>query len=165
MIYIEPLSPRHNRRGFLCGEEALDHYLDKLANQHSQRNISKTFVLVDDSNPTVVIGYYSLALCGSDVDALPTALRKKLPSDLFGGKVGRLAVAETYQGKGYGEYLLLDAMRKFSQASQSIGMVALFVDAKNEEASHFYQKYGFERCSDDPLHLYLPTKAIISLGL
>jgi hypothetical protein len=37
-----------------------------------------------------------------------------------------------------------------------VGAYALLVDAKNEKAKSFYERYGFIPCADEPMTLYLP---------
>jgi len=136
-------------------------YLDKTALQHVEKNISKTFVLVKDGNPTVIIGYFTLAPCTILTGELPGEQTRKLPDQgLIGAKVGRLAVAEPCQGQGYGKFLLLSAMEKYIQIADNLGLVALFVDAKDDDIACFYKKLGFEVCCDDPLHLFMATKKI-----
>jgi hypothetical protein len=51
----------HDCVGFDCGVPALNDYLRKFASQHRRRSVSQTFVLVDDSAPTQVLGYYTLS--------------------------------------------------------------------------------------------------------
>jgi len=161
MPRLEPLHRRHNRRGFVCGKLELEMYLDKTAMQHVEKNISKTFVLVEDENPTVIIGYYTIAPCAIEAKVLPAEQIKNLPDHgLIGAKVARLAVAESHQGKGHGKFLLMSAMEKFIQIADNLGLVALFVDAKDNDIVCFYKKLGFEVCCDDPLHLFMPTKMI-----
>ncbi len=136
-------------------------YLDKNAMQHVDKNISKTFVLLEDENPTVIIGYYTIAPCAIEAKVLPAEQIKNLPEHgLIGAKVARLAVAESHQGKGHGKFLLMSAMEKFIQIADNLGLVALFVDAKDNDIVCFYKKLGFEVCCDDPLHLFMPTKMI-----
>jgi len=161
MPHLEPLHRRHNRRGFDCGRLELNMYLDKTAKQHVDKNISKTFVLVEDDNPTLIIGYFTIAPCAIETAFLPAELMKKLPEHgLIGAKIGRLATAISYQGQGYGKFLLLSAMEKFILIADNLGVVALFVDAKDDNVAYFYKKLGFEVCCDDPLHLFMPTKKI-----
>jgi len=136
-------------------------YLDKTAMQHVEKNISKTFVLVEDDNPTVIIGYYTIAPCTIETEALPAKQIKNLPEHgLIGAKIGRLAVAESHQQHGHGKFLLMSAMEKYIHIADNLGLVALFVDAKDDDVACFYKKFGFEVCCDDPLHLYMPTKMI-----
>jgi len=129
--------------------------------QHSDKGVSKTYVLVDDSNPTVVFGYYTLNPCTVDISHLPTSVSKRLPDHIFGSKIGRLAISRDFQGQGLGTKLLMSALDQYVGVAETIGMVALFVDAKNQGlADGFYKKFGFKQCSDDPLHLFLSTQEI-----
>jgi len=161
-LVVEPLARRHNRRGFSCGVEKLDYFLGKTAMQHAENGISKSFVLLSDDNKTVIIGYFTLTICEVTIEQLNKADAKKLPKGhpLPAGKLARLAVSTDYQKRGYGKDLLISAMKHFILAHDQVGMSALFVDAKNDSAASFYQKYGFIQSCDDPLNLYLPTQTI-----
>jgi len=161
MAHIEALHRHHDRRGFSCGITELDMYLNRTAMQHIEKNISKTFVLVEDENPTVIIGYFTVAPCSIEAEVLPAEQIKRLPEQgLIGAKVGRLAIAASHQGRGYGTFLLLSAMEKFLLIADNLGLIALFIDAKDDVVARFYKKLGFEVCCDDPLHLFMPTKKI-----
>ena len=64
MLTIELLDPsKHIRERFDCGNDALNYYLKKVARQHSERGVSRTFVLVDTDKPTIILGYYTLTIC------------------------------------------------------------------------------------------------------
>ena len=79
--------------------------------------------------------------------------------------LGRLAVDMRYQGKGLGEFLLMDALRRTQLVSEQIGVYAVEVRAIDEAARQFYLKYGFTELKDDKLHLYLPISVIRKLSL
>ncbi len=161
-LILEELARRHNRRGFSCGVQPLDYYIGKTALQHAQKGISRTFVLVPEENRTVIIGYYTLTPCQIRIDSLREEHGKTKPKDhpIPACKLARLAVATEWQKKGLGTKLLVHAMEHYLQAQSLIGMCALFVDAKDENAARFYEKFGFVRSCDDPLQLYLPTETI-----
>jgi len=53
--------------------------------------------------------------------------------------------AERVRGHGIGELLLADAIRRTLSASQSVAVYAILVDAKDEHASTFYQRFGFRQ--------------------
>lgn len=50
MLKIEPVSRSHNRKSFDCGAPELNNYLSNTARQHSEKGISRSFVLVDAKN-------------------------------------------------------------------------------------------------------------------
>jgi len=52
--------------------------LKLMANQQSNRDNTRTFVLEDDVNPKFIIGYYTLTMILVDLTALPPALQKNI---------------------------------------------------------------------------------------
>ncbi len=132
---------KHLRKRFDCGVEALNNYLCMMANQQSRKDNSRTFVLEDDRNPKHIIGFYTLTMAPIDLSALPPALQKKHHVHA-GGLIARLAVDKRYAHQGYGEWLLVDALKKLLSASEQVGFPVIIVDAK-EGAMQFYEKFGF----------------------
>jgi GNAT superfamily N-acetyltransferase len=132
---IEPLGPHHNRASFSCGEPALDAYLTRQATQDIRRRIAKVFVLVGDA-PGRVQGYYTLSAANFEKDELPPELAKRLPHyPVPAAVLGRLAIDQSYQGRGLGETLLMDAIRRTLHASEAMAVYAIIVDAKNETSA------------------------------
>ena len=78
-------------------------------------------------------------------------------------RLARLAVDLNRQRQGLGELLLADALQRCLRISESIGMLGVIVDAKDERARGWYERYEFERLPDSPLTLWLPTDAILSM--
>ena len=160
-VAIEPLASHHDRRTFSCGVEALDLYLRRFARQHSDANISRTYVAV---NGSTVRGFYSLAMSGIRRNNLPEKYQTRFPNfPLPVARLARLAVDLNHQRHGLGELLLSDALQRCLQISASIGMLGVIVDAKDEKARTWYERYEFERLPDTPLTLWLPTKAMSRL--
>ena len=70
--------------------------------------------------------------------------------------LGQLTVDTDYQGRGLGSDLLIDAARRAMSAADVIGARAIIVQALNEEAKSFYERFGFRPFSDrEPLMLAL----------
>jgi ribosomal protein S18 acetylase RimI-like enzyme len=159
---IELLTKLHDRDGFDCGSEPLNLFLKQTARQHADRGISRTFVLVDEgaSAPKPIIGFFSLNLCQIKSELLSADEAKKLPRDVSGIRLGRLAVAKAYQREGIGKTLLVVAMGKFIEIFNTAGGIGLFVDAKNQEAKHYYKQFGFVALPSNELELFLPVKTI-----
>jgi GNAT superfamily N-acetyltransferase len=157
-VKIEPLAKGHDRRAFSCGVEALDLYLRRFARQHAEANISRTYVAVSGST---VRGFYSLAMSGIRRENLPEKYLNRFPNfPLPVARLARLAVDLHHQRQGLGELLLADALQRCLHISESIGMLGVIVDAKDERARGWYERYEFERLPDSPLTLWLPTAAI-----
>ena len=147
----------HDRAGFRCGVPALDDYLHKYAAQQNAKGISTVFVLVNDAAPRKILGFYTLSAAQVEVEQLSEADRKKLPRypvPCF--RMGRLARSVDSRGAGLGELLMGCAVDRCLHARSLVGAYALLVDAKDEKAKVFYEKYGFVACVDAPMSLYLP---------
>jgi ribosomal protein S18 acetylase RimI-like enzyme len=159
---IELLAKSHDRDGFDCGSEPLNLFLKQTARQHAERGISRTFVLVDEdaSVPKPIVGFFSLNLCQIKSESLSPAEARKLPREVSGIRLGRLAVAKVCQRQGIGKILLAAAMEKFLEIFNTAGGIGLFVDAKDEEAKRYYEQFGFVALPSDELELFLPVKTI-----
>jgi GNAT superfamily N-acetyltransferase len=162
---IEPLGPNHDRASFSCGEPALDAYLARQATQDIRRRIAKVFVLVGEA-PGRIQGYYTLSAANFEKDELPPELAKRLPHyPVPAAVLGRLAIDQSYQGRGLGETLLVDAIRRTLHASAAIAVYAIIVDAKNERAQAFYERFGFRPFVTTPRRLFLPLESFEKLAL
>jgi len=132
-------------------------WLREIAGQHMKRHISKTYVLTDDDAPGKVIGFYALAIRAmTPKQELPPAMAKKLPRDVPGYTLGRLAISKDMKARGFGTDLLMNAMERVRAAAEHVGGYAFFVDAKDEHAAEFYGQFGFVPLPSDPLTLFMP---------
>ena len=162
MYKVELLSRAHHRESFDCGREPLNAYLRQTARQHTERGISRTFVLVEEtaSEPKAILGFFMLNICQMKAEQLPPALARKLPRDVSGIKLGRLAVSKDRHRQGLGKLLLVAAMKKVIEVFESAGGIGLFVDAKDEAAKTYYERFDFVPLSDNPLQLFLPLQTV-----
>lgn len=159
--YVAPLDQTHDVKNFDCGTEKLNTWLQTIAGQHQTKGLSKTFVLVDDEAPTIIIGFYAMAIRRmTPREALPAEFSRKLPSEIPGYTLARLAIASSAGGQGFGGDLLVDAMRRAKQVSRQVGGAFLFVHAKIQTAADFYGHFGFAPLPDDPLILVMPMSSI-----
>jgi GNAT superfamily N-acetyltransferase len=116
------------------------------------------FVLV--LSDATIAGYYTLSATSVQLGELPAQTVRKLsryplvPATL----VGRLAVDRHHQGKGYGRFLLADALHR--AARSEIASFAVIVDAKYENARRFYERESFLPFPDQPMKLFRPMADI-----
>ena len=162
MRKVELLGKAHDREGFDCGSEPLNVFLKQTARQHAERGISRTFVLVEEdaTSPKSSLGFFSLNICQLKTESLSPQEAKKLPRDVSGIRLGRLAVSKAHQRQGIGKLLLVAAMGKFMEIFNAAGGIGLFVDAKDEDAKHYYEQFGFVSLPSNELELFLPVKTI-----
>lgn len=147
----------HDRKAFECGEPSLNQYLTALATQHHRAGVATTQVLVDEEAPSHICGYYSLAAAQMSLANLSEADQRRLPRHPVPvARLARLAVALQEQGRGLGEALLQDAVKRCLALRGELGIHALLVNALHERAAAFYRLYGFRQSAEQALTLYLP---------
>jgi GNAT superfamily N-acetyltransferase len=155
---VEVLGAQHDRSSFASGVEPLDRYFRTQAGQDARKNLAAAFVLVLADN--TVAGYYTLSSTAVKLHELPAQTIKRLPRHPLvpATLLGRLAVDRRRHGRGYGRFLLADAM--FRAVRSDIASFALIVDAKDEGARAFYEREGFPTLPDQPLKLFRPIADI-----
>jgi GNAT superfamily N-acetyltransferase len=150
------LSEKHDCDDFDCGHAVLNDWLRRYARQNQRANAAKTFVVCQGRR---VIGYYSLAVGAVDHAAATGRVRKGLARHPIPVMVlARLTVDLHHQGKKIGRGLLKDAILRTLQAAEIAGIRAIFVNAKDERARKFYERFGFEPSPIHPLQLMLLIK-------
>lgn len=151
---------KHNRKPFDCGVNVLNTYLQQLANQDQKRNLTRIYVLTEE---TRIIGYYSISAHSVLSDDLPDKRRlAHYPNAPF-LLLGRLAIDNEFKGQGHGATLLFHAFKITAEMAEKIGILGMVVDAKDEQAANFYEKFGFKRLSASTNRLVLPLSALASL--
>lgn len=154
------LNSAHKKSEFDCGNDFLNSYLHRQANQDMQRHLSVCFVIVDNNN--IIKGYYTLSNASIDRDIIPDNVKNKLPKSYGNLPVtllGRLARDKKYNGERLGEILLIDALKRSFDTSSTIGSLAVVVDPIDHNAKKFYLKYGFILLPDSH-KLFLAMKTI-----
>jgi GNAT superfamily N-acetyltransferase len=137
------LQDDHKLDGFDCGKELLNAWLVEQARRADSSGMAHVYVWTP-LGEAKVCAYF--AICPTEV------LRKEdgLSGSLAGGYsripgylIARLALDSSLRGKGYGEHLLLDALRKGVAASEIGGGRLIVVDALDDEARRFYEHFDF----------------------
>jgi GNAT superfamily N-acetyltransferase len=159
MISVKLDKEHHHREGFECGVAALNRYLSMMANQQSSKDNSRTYVITADEHSNQIVGYYTLTMASLDLTALPPSLQKKHASACSAGLLARLAVDKRFAKQGYGEWLLIDALHRLLDASDTVGFPVVLVDAKDGVAG-FYERFGFKAFKDTPHKLFMTTSDI-----
>ena len=157
----EPVGRHHDRKSFDCGSPDLDDYLIRYARQNHESGGAKTFVAVSPAESTRVLGYYSISPGAIAFARVPADLTRRLGRyDVPVFRLGRLAVDLSVQGRGLGGDLLLAAGERALAVAAEVGGTALAIDAKDENAARWYERFGALPLLDDPLKLILPLVVI-----
>jgi ribosomal protein S18 acetylase RimI-like enzyme len=158
---FEQLDPKkHQRKTFDCGVTALNLYLQQFANQDQKRGLTRVYVLAEQQQ---IIGYYSICAHSVPTDQLPDNVKLGSYQDAPFLLLGRLAVDKRYQGHGYGDALIFHAFKITTEAAEKIGTLGMIVDAKDDKAAGFYEKFGFQPLSACKNRLVLSFSAMKSL--
>ena len=148
-LELELLSKLHEKKEFSCGKELLDGYIRNQAKQDFVRDLSVCYVL-NEIDTKRVVGYYTLSSNTIERSEFPEELAKKLPlsyNNLPTILLGRLAVDQRDKGNGHGAFLLINALNKAVELSESLGILAVVVDPIDDDAKNFYFAYGFKLLS------------------
>lgn len=154
-----PLTAEHDLSAFDCGEPALDDWLRDRAMKNESR-FSRTYVVCESNR---VVAYYCISAGAVERAAAPGKLRRNAPEAIPVSVIGRLAVSRNHAGKGLGADILSDALQRIALASQSIGIAAVLVHAKDDAARRFYMNCAeFIEYPEDSRTLFLPIETVLA---
>lgn len=154
-----PLTTEHDVSQFDCGEPLLNDWLRHRALKNESR-FSRTYVVCQGNR---VVAYVCIAAGAVERARAPGKVRRNAPDSIPISVIGRLAVDRDHAGKGLGADVLSDALRRIAIASQSIGISAVLVQAKDDRAKHFYIKHAeFIEYPQDSRTLFLPIEVVVA---
>ena len=158
-LRIVPLDESHDRAGFSSGVDALDRYLKTQASQDLRHKANAVFIMVEPSEPSRILGVYTLCAMAIAQGDAPEAARKHVPRYplVSATLIGRLAIDRQHQGQRLGAILLADALLRAFDSAGSVGSSMVVVDASSETAAGFYAAHGFVRLPDS-LRVVLPMR-------
>jgi GNAT superfamily N-acetyltransferase len=154
-----PLTADHDLSDFDRGEPALNDWLKQRALRNESR-FSRTYVVCDGNR---AVAYFCISAGAVERASAPGKVRRNAPDTIPISVIGRLAVSRDYAGRGLGADLLSDALRRIAVASQSIGIGAVLVHAKDDAAKGFYMACAeFIEYPADSRTLFLPIETVIA---
>ena len=154
-----PLTAAHDLSGFDCGEVVLNDWLRQRALKNESR-FSRTYVVCEGN---AVVGYCCISAGSVQRGEAPGKVRRNAPDVVPVSVIGRLAVNRDHAGKGLGADMLADALRRIALASQSIGIGAVLVHAKDDAAKRFYLRCAeFIEYPQDSRTLFLPIETVVA---
>ncbi|HWX20848.1 MAG TPA: GNAT family N-acetyltransferase [Candidatus Binatia bacterium] len=161
---IEALDPaKHRRDVFDCGVEPLNDYLRTRARREMETGTSACFVLVPQSAPERIAGFYTLSAATIRRSELSEGLLKKLPRypEFPATLLGRLARSLEFKGQGTGNRLMVSAFSRAVEGARQVASWAVVTDPKDNEARRFYESFGFRALTQD--RLFIPMKEAAEL--
>jgi len=157
----EPLASHHDISQFSSGVPTLDAWLQGKARLNEAGGGARTYVACDGDRVT---GFYSLAASSVERRRVSSRVGRNMPDPVPVILLGQLAVDEAWRGRRLGSDLLIDAAWRSLAAAGVIGARAVVVQAIDDRARVFYEKFGFRPISDrEPLMLVLRMSEIEEL--
>ena len=134
-----PITSEDAASGLTCGQPALDAFFANHAVRNHTTGIGTTFVFRGQAEDDPgILGFYTLSMASVPSKFLRKPLGRSLPRyPMPVALLGRLAIHQEAQGRGLGQRLLGDALRRVLAAGNMVGCVGVIVDAKNEAAESF----------------------------
>ena len=165
--FVELDKTIHDRVSFDCGEVELNEFIRTKAAKHMKAGISRTMLiptsvpLPDGKYP--ICAFYTIAPSSISRETLPKKLMKKFPRypvPVF--LIAQLAVHSEYHGQGLGKITLIKALEYLWEINSHMRAYAVIVDCLNENAKHFYSKYGFELlcCHNGRARMFMPMTVV-----
>jgi GNAT superfamily N-acetyltransferase len=152
----EPISKKHARKSFDCGDASMNDFLQRYARQSHESGAAKTFLAVDNADDKTILGFYSLAPGALAHAQTPETVRRGLARhDVPGLRLARIATDLRWHGQGLGGQLLAAAARRCLRAAGEVGGVVLIIDAKNDRAARWYGNCGAVPLSNKPRTLVM----------
>ncbi|MCR5874398.1 GNAT family N-acetyltransferase [Phenylobacterium sp. J426] len=162
-VRVDPLTGLHRLDAFCCSYEPIQQFCrTRLAEAHDTYSV-RAFVATHDGDPRIV-GYYYLCLSTISHDEAGLAVE--------GGFMHMTAVPTVYLGmfgvdrrlkkKGIGKRMMRDAFRRVETIATNAGTYALTLDAVDEEAAEYYEKFDFQRFAPGERKMFLELPTILA---
>ena len=158
---IQKFDAAHNVESFACGKASLDQFLKRFLLVNQNADSARTYVACQGLR---VIAYYSLAAGAVEHADTPQRIGKGLaryPVPVM--PLARLAVDGAEQGLGLSKAPVKDALLRTAAVAVIVGIRALLVHAKDDEARDWYEFLGFEQSPISLYRLFLLMKDLKSM--
>jgi GNAT superfamily N-acetyltransferase len=145
---------------FDSGVPVLNDWLQKHAWPSHQGGGARVYVAVE-STQDLIAAYFCLSAAQADRAAVPSRVSQGMgQSPIPVVLIGRFGVDMSFQGTGLGTFMVRQAFEETLKTAQLIGVRAVMVDAKDQDAADFYDRLGFTASVNDPLRLFIMIKDV-----
>ncbi|OEI82492.1 GNAT family N-acetyltransferase [Brucella sp. BO3] len=134
----------------------------------SKADAIRVFVLTSASGE--LMGFYALNVHSVDYQDLPAQYAKNRPShgNIPAAHISMIGVNSRFQGQGFGETLLVDAMERIVMVADQIGISVIMLDVLDcgdvENTARrlrlYTERFGFTPLPSNPLRLFIPIKTV-----
>ncbi|MCR3746067.1 GNAT family N-acetyltransferase [Lentzea californiensis] len=152
------LDAHHDLHEFDCGVPVLNEWLKGHAMSAANRGTARTYVWTDADSDHVV-AYYAITPHVVKRDEVSSKLASGL-AVIPGYLLAELALDQSLHGQGLGGELLHDALSRMVEAANVASGRLIVVDAIDDTAAKFYQRYDFQPVKDNPRRLVIKIAAV-----
>ena len=168
-IVIEPFDPaRHERSDFSCGTERLDNFLRFSARKQQKDDFTRVFVAAAEGSPRV-LGYYALNAHAVATGEFGADRPRRAPNtgSIPALYLSMIAVDRSWQGKGLGSDLAVDALGRARNVAGEVGLKLVILDVIDDGGNEafarrmeFYRRLGFRSFQDRPERMFIAIDTI-----
>lgn len=152
----------HDRSQFTCGFKPIDNFLKKSLSDHVRSGMVAAYIATEERSK-LVLGFYTLGALSVRADIGPKAWDRARIPDIPVIYIRAVAVHQTWQGRGLGTALVVDALKRCCEIADQMGAAAVVLDvlrdAHFDRRLAFYKNLGFAPL-EDPGN---PDRVFISL--
>ena len=169
LLSIQAFNPvRHERSGFSSGVSRIDNFLKRTARKHQDGDFTRVWVACLRGERQV-LGYYAINAHGIEAGELPGDLRKGAPrhGTVPGAYLSMVGVDTSFQRRGLGRALLVDALRRIEAASRTVGIKAVVLDVIDDGGTdaflrrlRFYERMGFLPFPSWPTRMFIAMSTV-----
>lgn len=156
-LRIEPITKQHIVKKFDCAQADINIYIHRFAKKSMMAGFGRTYVAVRPGQQ-IVLAYYTLSAYAIDASRFHNL--EGCPKNISVALLGRIGVDKSIQRQGLAQILMAHAFNKAVEASEAIGIHAIFLTAKDRRLAKHYEKYGFVSLPDDKLNMYLAIETL-----
>jgi GNAT superfamily N-acetyltransferase len=163
-LCIEPLNDLHVRGVFCCKDRGIQNFCRGRLADHNRRHMMKAYVACERGGDQV-LGFYYLLNTAVEPEKLGPAGGAPLFQDIDkipAVYLGMIGVHEPLMRQGIGTQLMLHAFQQVRTLSQISGVWALTLDAIDDEAVSYYERFDFRRFGPNGREMYIPLGTILS---
>ena len=143
---------------FDCGVPVLNDWLQKHAWPSHQSGGARVYVAIDPSRD-LIAAYFCLSAAQAEHAVVPPRVSKGMgQSPVPVVLIGRFGVDTRFHRSGLGTFMVRQAFEETLKTAQWIGIRAIMVDAKDQDAANFYHRLGFTASVNNPLRLFIMIK-------
>ena len=169
VLSIQAFDPnRHDRTGFSSGVSRIDNFLKRTARKHQDGDFTRVWVACLRGERRV-LGNYAINAHAIEAGELPDDVRRGAPrhGSVPSAYLSMVGVDTSFQRRGLGRALLVDALGRIEAASRSVGIKAVVLDVIDDGGSdaflrrlRFYERMGFVSFPSRPTRMFIAMSTV-----